>query len=181
MNTVQPIRDKEVLRDITGYLKESSERDYVMWLFGIYTAFRISDILKFKVKDVKGKERIGVREQKTGKEMTFIINRNLKRAIEAYISDKSEDEYLFKSRQGGNKPISRQQAYNIIKQAGEKFGVENIGTHTMRKTFGYHFYQKTKDAAMLMKIFNHSNIYITLRYIGMEQDYIDEVMLSISY
>lgn len=92
MNTVQPIRDKEVLRDITGYLKESSERDYVMWLFGIYTAFRISDILKFKVKDVKGKERIGVREQKTGKERTFIINRNLKRAIEAYISDKSEDE-----------------------------------------------------------------------------------------
>lgn len=59
--------------------------------------------------------------------------------------------------------------------------MENIGTHTMRKTFGYHFYQKTKDAAMLMKIFNHSNIYITLRYIGMEQDYIDEVMLSISY
>ena len=56
--------------------------------------------------------------------------------------------------------------------------MEHVGTHTMRKTFGYHVYQKTKDAVMLMKIYNHSDIHITLRYIGVEQDYIDETMAA---
>ena len=49
-----------------------------------------------------------------------------------------------------------------------------MGTHTLRKTFGYHYYKKFKDIAMLQKIFNHSNPAITLNYIGIEQDKIDE-------
>ena len=44
----------------------------------------------------------------------------------------------------------------------------------MRKTFGYHHYQKFKDVAMLQKIFNHSSPQITLRYIGIEQEQIEE-------
>lgn len=51
---------------------------------------------------------------------------------------------------------------------------EKIGTHTLRKTFGYHHYEKFKDVVMLQKIFNHSSTEITLRYIGIEQDEIDE-------
>ena len=43
----------------------------------------------------------------------------------------------------------------------------------MRKTFGYHHYQKFKDIAMLQKIFNHSTPQVTLRYIGIDQDQID--------
>ena len=176
MNTVEPIRDEGTVQDIADYLKAKNERDYLMWMFGVYTAFRISDILRFRVRDVKNKRSIGLREKKTGKERKFIVNKRLQKAIEQYIRDKPDYEYLFKSRQGENKPISRQQAYNIIKDAAQKFGVEHVGTHTMRKTFGYHVYQKTKDAVMLMKIYNHSDIHITLRYIGVEQDYIDETM-----
>ena len=51
---------------------------------------------------------------------------------------------------------------------------EKVGTHTMRKTFGYHHYKKFKDIAILQKIFNHSSPQVTLRYIGIEQDQIDE-------
>jgi len=47
---------------------------------------------------------------------------------------------------------------------------ENVGTHTLRKTFGYHFYKQTKDVAMLQNILNHSVQNITLRYIGITQD-----------
>lgn len=54
----------------------------------------------------------------------------------------------------------------------------DIGTHTMRKTFGYHFYQQTKDVAMLQEIFNHSGPDITLRYIGVNQDSMDKAMAS---
>ena len=48
------------------------------------------------------------------------------------------------------------------------------GTHTMRKTFGYHHYKKFKDIAMLQKIFNHCSPEVTLRYIGIEQEQIEE-------
>ena len=66
-------------------------------------------------------------------------------------------------------------AYYILKTDGKAVGLQDkIGTHTLRKTFGYHHYKKFKDIAILQKIFNHSNPTITLRYIGIEQDQIDE-------
>ena len=51
----------------------------------------------------------------------------------------------------------------------------------MRKTFGYHMYQTTKDAAMLMKLFNHSDVHITLRYIGVEQDQTDKAIAKLNF
>ena len=54
-----------------------------------------------------------------------------------------EDDYLFKSKRT-NKPISRIQAYRILKEAAAACGLEEIGTHTLRKTFGYHFIRGQK-------------------------------------
>lgn len=66
-------------------------------------------------------------------------------------------------------------AYYLIRDACEEAGLEErIGTHSMRKTFGYHHYQQFKDVVILQKIFNHSSPQITLRYIGIEQDQIDD-------
>ena len=53
MNTVEPIRDIEVVLDIADYLKERNRRDYVMFMFGIYSGLRICDILQFRVRDVQ--------------------------------------------------------------------------------------------------------------------------------
>ena len=74
-----------------------------------------------------------------------------------------------------HKRMERTQCYRIINSACEKAGVDyKVGTHTLRKTFGYHHYQKFKDVVVLQKIFNHSAPQITLRYIGIDQDIIDE-------
>lgn len=170
MNTVEPIRDNKVVLDIADYLKGKNQRDYVMFMFGIYSGFRICDILQFRVRDVRGKNYIIRREKKTGKEKRFPINKNLKKILEEYIRDKKDYEFLFKSPNAPNKPITRQQAYNIMSAAGKKFGLESIGTHSIRKTFGYHLYKQTGDAALLMDIFNHSDIHTTLCYIGINQD-----------
>lgn len=170
MNTVEPIRDLETVLDIADYLKIKNQRDYVMFMFGIYSGLRISDILKFRVRDVRDKDFISQREKKTRKEKKFPINKELKVIIEEYIKDKRDYEYLFKSPAQPNRPITRQQAYNILSNAGKQFGLESIGTHTLRKTFGYHLYKQTQDAALLMDIFNHADIHYTLRYIGINQD-----------
>ena len=173
MNYVEPIRDSDKVKKISEYLRQESERNYIMFMIGIYSGLRISDILKLKVKDVKGKESINIREQKTGKQKIYTLNPILKKELKKYCEGKEQNSYLIKSREGKNKPITREMAYKILAEAGELFGQPDMGTHTLRKTFGYHHYQKFKDAALLQRIFNHSSQTITLIYIGIEQDMIN--------
>ncbi|SHO50091.1 site-specific integrase [Anaerocolumna xylanovorans] len=181
MNTVEPIRDMNLVMDVADYLKSNNERDYVMFMFGIYTGLRISDILLFRVRDVREKDAVYIREEKTGKEKKFPLNSELKPIITEFIKGKKDFEFLFKSPNYPNKAISRQQAYNILSTAAHVFGMDNIGTHTLRKTFGYHMYQQTHDAVTLKEIFNHSDISVTLRYIGINQDNKDKAIRNLSF
>lgn len=181
MNIVEPIRDKEVIKDIIDYLRLKNDRDALLFMFGIYSGLRVSDIIKLRVRDVKGKDRVTVKETKTGKEKILKINSMLRKEIAVYIIGKKDYEVLFKSPRGINKPISRQQAYNIINNAGKHFGLERIGTHTMRKTFGFHIYQKTKDITLVQKLLNHSSPEFTLAYIGMTQKTMEDAVESLRY
>lgn len=110
---------------------------------GINTGLHISDILKLKVGDLKGKH-ISIREMKTGKKRIEITPR-LKRDLRWYIEEREEHEYLIRSREGTNNPIGRSMAYKILRGTAEEFGLDEIGTHTLRKTFGYHMYKQTKN------------------------------------
>ena len=181
VNAVEPIREIDAVLDIADYLKIRNKRDYVMFMFGIYSGLRISDILKFRVRDVRGKDNIYIREKKTKKEKKFPINKELKEILEDYIKDKRDFEYLFKTPNQPNAPITRQQAYNVLSNAAKQFGIDSVGTHTLRKTFGYHAYKQKNDAAMLMDIFNHVDIHYTLRYIGINQDCKNKVYNDLSF
>ncbi|MCJ8015242.1 site-specific integrase [Paenibacillus sp. KQZ6P-2] len=174
MNFVQPIRDQEVLQDIKDYLEGTNYRNFIMFLIGIYTGFRISDILRLRIRDVSG-SHISIREKKTGKQKRILIAPELKEKLQPHIEGKPVNEYLIKSREGINRPITREMAYKIIRDIGDEFGLSELGCHTLRKTFGYIFYNKTtdKDIAMLQNYFNHATPRYTLRYIGLEQDSMD--------
>lgn len=178
MKVVQPIRDKKKIEEMKIELKKRGTRDYLLFVTGINTGLRISDIIKLKVSDVLNEDRsvkshICIIEQKTGKRKRFKINNTLAREFAEYTKDMKMTDYLFQSR-SGNGHITRIQAYRILNVVAKKIGLDEIGTHTLRKTFGYWFYKKTKDIAMLQKLFNHSSPSITLAYIGIEQDEIDE-------
>lgn len=180
MEYVEPIRDKEKIENVKQILLKQNRRNYLLFLIGINCGLRISDILKLQVKDVRGKDHIEITEQKTGKYNRILIANSFKSALESYIKHKENNDWLFTSKKG-NKPISRIQAYRIISNACNVAGINSkIGTHTLRKTFGYHFYNKTKDVAMLQYIFNHSSPSVTLRYIGINQDIIDEKLRAFS-
>lgn len=181
MNTVEPIRDMDTILDIADYLKIRNIRDYVMFMFGIYSGLRISDILKFRVRDVRDKDNISIREKKTGKEKKFPINKDLNKILNDYIKDKRDFEFLFKTPNKPNAPITRQQAYNILTNAAKMFGIDSVGTHTLRKTFGYHMYKQTNDASLIMDILNHSDIHYTLRYIGINQDCKNKAYNNLSF
>ena len=177
MKYVQPIRDKNKIEEIKSYLKQNGSRDLLLFTMGINTGLRISDLLKLKVIDVRNKSHVEIKEQKTGKIKRFPLLGNLQSMIEEYVRGRLDNEYLFRSREGANKPITRVMAYLIINEACQKAEItDSIGTHTLRKTFGYHHYQQFHDVAILQYLLNHSSPSITLRYIGISQDNVENTL-----
>lgn len=175
MEFVEPIRSREKIAEIKNILAKSGTRNLLLFVMGINTGLRISDLITLKVKDVKERTHLEIVEIKTHKKKIFLINPTIGKILFPYIENMADDEFLFQSRKGENTPITRVQAYRIINNATKKAGItDKIGTHTLRKTFGYHHYRDNKDVALLQKIFNHSSPSITLRYIGISQDEIDE-------
>lgn len=181
MNAVEPIKDPEMIKDIMEYLREKSDRNALLFLYGIYLGFRISDMLPIRVRDVKGKREIDVIEAKTKKKRKIPIHPVLQKEIAKYIKDKKDWEFLFKSRKGKNDHIRRQQAYRILNDAGIQFGLDLIGTHTMRKTFGYHLYQQTKDINLVQSILGHSSPEVTKRYIGITKEKMYDAIYNLKY
>ena len=185
MEFVQPIRNLKQIETIKKLLKQQNLRDYCLFVLGINSGLRISDLLKLQVIDViengKIKDRIRLREKKTNKFKDFPLSEKTKQAIKEYLKTRNykENEPLFVSRKNRGF-LLRQQAYKIINDVAKSVGIkEKIGTHTLRKTFGYHAYNNGYDIAIIQKLFNHSSPAVTLRYIGITQDEMDDVYLGL--
>lgn len=176
MNIVQPLRTQFEIEEMKNQLLKINQRDYLLFIVGINTGLRIGDILKLKVSDIKDKSHIVITEQKTNKIKRFLINQYLKIEIDKFIKHLPLDDFLFKSRNGKNQPITRIQAYRILNNAATIIGIDEIGCHTTRKSFGYWHYQQFKDIAILQDIFNHSAPSITMRYIGINDDLKDKTI-----
>lgn len=176
MNTVEPIRDPYIIKCIAEDIKKDNMRNYIIFLCALYTGRRISDVLSLKVGDLKNKDFIFIREAKTGKKIYLPLNDELKNELSTYLEDKQPYEYIFKSPYKNKTTIHRSTFYKILNEYAQKYRLDRIGCHTMRKTFGYHYYQKFKDAVTLMEIFGHVDINITLRYIGINQEVINKTM-----
>ncbi|MFS0577287.1 tyrosine-type recombinase/integrase [Sporosarcina sp. 179-K 3D1 HS] len=170
---VQPLREQAEIKQMIEALAMSptnGPRNVLLFKTGISTGLRAGDIVKLRIEDVKGRTQFKVREGKTRKERTVHIS-----AIMPDIADYIESignpsqGWLFPSRKG-DKNITTTQCYRILTEAGELIGKRDVGTHSMRKTFGYHYYKRTKDVATLMEIFNHESQRTTLRYIGITEE-----------
>lgn len=171
---VEPLRSQQEIKDMKWALKRfCGERDYILFLLGINTGLRVSDLCKLKVAELKRKKEITVREGKTRKVRKLYLG-NIYKELNDYIKT-LESEWVFPSRKG-DRPISETQAYRQIVKAGGMADLESIGTHTMRKTFGYWHYKQFKDIAQLQTILNHSSPDVTLRYIGITDEEIESSM-----
>ena len=181
-----PIRDRKQIEAMKALLKGHSLRDYLMFMVGISSAVRISDILLLKVNDVwdgrKTKAYIELHEKKTGKYKKFPVTVNLEKAIKEYIksTDLAPSDFLFSSRKGGG-AITRQHAERVLSEAWDYLGyTEPFGTHSMRKTWGYWAWQSKVDLAIIMEALNHSSIASTKKYLGITQEHLDEAYMSLN-
>lgn len=185
-----PIKDKKEIEMMEMYFLEKGEwRNYTLFVLGINTSLRISDLLKLKWKDVydfsaqQMRKHLHVLEQKTQKWNYIALNENATKCLLFYMqkTDVSQDAFIFKSKHGLNRPINRNQAYLIIKNAATELGLSgNISCHSLRKTFGYHAWRQGVPPAVIMDIYNHSNMNMTKIYLSIDQDEKDEVFYSIN-
>jgi integrase len=190
MSATQPIRQICQLTEFKNYyLKERpNPRNYAMIVFGLNTALRISDILKttwdmvYDFDNEMYRPHLYVREQKTGKETMIALNQSVISALDSLKStNTASEQYLFPSQKNRDMPISRYQAFRIIKKAATDTNLpEHISCHSLRKTFGYHAWKNGTPPALLMDIFNHSSYQITKRYLCIEQDDKDNVFFQIN-
>jgi integrase len=171
MEFVEPIKDIEKIYQIKRLLYQHSKRDYLFFVFGINTGLRISDLLQVRVKDIRKDGTLEEFLTPSNTNVSFYLNQTVRSTLTDYLTHchLSEDDYLFKSRKN-DQPITRQQAYRIINKAAQEAGIRGrIGTHTLRKTFGYHAYKKGIALSILQKIYNHSTPSETLNYIGIDK------------
>ena len=180
--TVEPIRNLKDIRRIKRRLKNNS-RDLLLFTLGINNGLRIGDLLRLTIDDVidmKPGEILKIREQKTGKSNVLMINKEVHKVLQTYFEgvNYNEDDFLFKSRKGTNKPICKAYVNQRMKE-WTKGMKGNYGTHSSRKTFGY--IQRTEFGVgfeILCKRFGHSNPAITMRYLGIEDKEVNGILLN---
>jgi len=71
MEYVEPIRSKKQINEMKSYLKRHNMRDYLLFVLGINSGLRISDLLSLTIGDVINADRVVIREKKTGKIKDF--------------------------------------------------------------------------------------------------------------
>lgn len=191
MGTTIPIKSQKDIETIKKYyLKKNQYRNYTLFVVGINTALRISDLLSLEWRDVFDfnngvwMKYVDVKERKTGKQNTVFLNQSAREALEVYKSVRGAvtgEDKIFWNNRDRKQAISRAQAYTIIRKACCENGIDgNISCHSLRKTFGYHAWKKNVPEVMLMNIFNHSSFAITRCYLGIEQDDKDEVFRELN-
>jgi len=184
---VDAIRNTEEISKMKEVLRRKGAGYALLFIMGINTAMRIGDLLSLSIGDVVNARgeitgAVILKEKKTGKTKRCPVNQSIRNALVEYFTcnhRRELSEPLFISQKRG--ALSRFQAWRVIKAAGESVGLKNIGTHSLRKTFGYHIYKKSdSDLGLVQKLLNHSTSASTVRYIGIDRERMDDICLDLN-
>ncbi len=173
--TVQPIKTKHAIERIKKDLK-SNPRNFALFVIGINTNLRASDLLNIKVGQVRKQDKLILRETKTHKKREIPLNVNCIAAINNLLETESfqDSDYLFQNARTGTKLTVPAFSLLVKKWCGNLKG--NYASHSLRKTWGYHRrIDKIADIPTLMVCFNHSSQEQTLRYLGIDNEEIEDV------
>ena len=190
MNFVEPIRDRKKIAQIKNQLRgEQRFRDLLLFVVGINTALRVSDLLQLRVGDFvdeRGaiRDRFWLREEKRGKRNEVIINDSISEVMSEYLVAyptllDNPDHFVFFNTKTNvfNDPIKRGQAWKFITGICTDVGLRgNFGTHTLRKTWGYHARLSGVDLALIMHKLNHNSLAYTKRYLGITDEELADVV-----
>jgi integrase len=151
---------------------------------GINNGLRAGDLLQLRAgpyRNVREGDTIPIKEQKTGKPQEIVINKPIKKALVKYFDQlkPEDDQFLFKSRKGDNKPTTVSNVNLLVKKWCKAVNLKgNYGSHTLRKTFGYILRREYGIGwEIISRRFNHSSPAVTRRYLGIQDDEVNDILV----
>ncbi len=194
MQGCRPLTEDEVDLVMQSFGGKFAARDTALFTLGVLSGFRITELLSLRIKDIEQHgqivERVTVERRHMKRKLqsrTVILHPKAKVAVQTWLEVVSKsivvspDTYLFKSRKGQNRPISRIQALRILKEAFDSCAMTGkLGTHSMRKTFANNVHEKLdRDLVKTQRALGQKNITTTIRYLSFRDEEIDEAILSL--
>lgn len=162
-----PIKNIEEINLIKDFCKKKNKiQELLIFTLAINTGADVKDLLNLKVKDVKDKLYLKVFETKI---KSVPLTDDLIELIKKVISGKSDSDFLFERKKG--KVLDRTTVYYVFKDIYNQLGLNADYTiASWRKTFAYHHYQKYKDIAYLMWLFNQSTVQVAFKFIDVKEN-----------
>ncbi len=194
MKGCRPLSQQEIHQVARSFGGKYAVRNKALFLLGVKSGFRISELLSLRVADViqcrRVVERVTVRRRNTkGKTegRTLLLHPDAGHTLVAWVDqmrasgDMTTDTFVFRSRNGHNQPITRVQAWRVLRRAYATSRMTgNLGTHSMRKTFANRIYEKLgRDLVKTQRALGHRNINSTVSYLSFRQEDIDAAILAI--
>lgn len=178
---VEPIRRLEDIQAIKALLADNP-RDLCLFTFGINTAYRAGEILSLKVGHVahlKAGDRLDLKQSKSGRYRAITLNQMVVSSIQNWLDvhpDPRPDSPLFRSQRSGSALTVSAVNHKLKGWCANIDLAGNYGTHTMRKTWGYHQrVQNNRPVALLMAAFGHTSEKQTLEYLCIQDEEIRDL------
>jgi len=194
MKGCRPLTESEADDVVASFWGRYAKRDKALFLLGTLSGFRISELLSLRLSDViqggQVVDRVTVERRHMKKKTegrTILVHPKAKAALTDWIADlrrdgyMTDDAFVFQSRKGPNKAISRSHAWRVLKTVfADNELTGKLGTHSMRKTFANRVYDRLdRDLAKTQRALGHKNINSTISYLSFREEDIDAAILSI--
>ncbi len=189
----RPLTEEEVDLVMQSFGGRYATRDRALFLLGIYTGFRITELLSLRIQDVYQHNHVIPRVTVPRRHMkgkyasrSVPLHPLAQLALAAWIAqmprhfEGAPESYVFRSREGGNKPISRMHAHRLLREAFDSCEMTgNLGTHSMRKTFAKKVHRRLgNDLAKTKEALGQKHITATMHYMSFLAEEIDEAILA---
>ena len=195
MKGTRPLDNNEI-RAVSKWFNGRYEiRNRGLFVLGVSTGGRISELLSLRVKDVYQNgtavtDLLFERSIVKGGEVSRAVPLNVdaRQAIEDLINWHRQhsaalqtDRPLFPSRQG-DQAMNRRTAHAVLKTAFEAAGLNGkLATHSMRKSFAQRLYEQTGDIFAVQEMLGHKNVATTQAYLGVNYASMKEAVEAIAF
>lgn len=203
-HAADPIRNMNDIFRISEFLiSQERYRDNMLFIVGINFGLRVSDLIILRFSDLINadcsfRDSFAILEKKTSntrkakKNRYISINTAVVEAVTLYLENTPGvrlSDYMFRSESNRgynvNRPIHRSTVDRVLKGVAKDLDLDiHMSTHTLRKTFGLHQMVMSgndpRKLLLLQKIFGHSTSAMTLEYIGITSDEIEDAYRNLN-